>query len=458
MASPDDYAKKTNQHLSNKLKLKILFLILLTNILTAYIFRNPSSAMSLVGLSHTETTITNTEQQHADPNGTSLSDDLQITQAHLQETRTRISELHEKLSTSNKMIQSLQDQLQSSQVTRSREEDGHNGDNSSGSELADVRSLPDEVKLSIGVQKLPLGRNPRAGSDEIYPSFGAACLRFKDELVQYLQYNVGGECPVDDDLVQRLMMKGCEPLPKRRCHPKSPKGYVDPTPYPKSLWSTPSDTSIVWDSYPCKSYQCLVDRRNQPGFPDCKDCFYLEGREKYRWLSDNGNLDYGIDQVLSTKPPGTIRIGVDIGGGTGSFAARMRERNITIVTTSMNFDGPFNSFISSRGLISMHVTISQRLPFFENTLDIVHSMHVLSNWIPDAVLEFTLFDIYRVLRPGGLFWLDRFFCYGSQLNQTYVPMIERVGFIKRRWNAGLKTDRGVKDEWYFSGLLEKPMS
>lgn len=159
------------------------------------------------------------------------------------------------------------------------------------------------------------------------------------------------------------------------------------------------------------------------------------------------------------KPLGTIRIGLDIGGGTGTFAARMRVRNVTIITTSLNQDGPFNSFIASRGLIPMHISVSQRLPFFENTLDIVHSMHVLSNWIPDSMLEFTLYDIYRVLRPGGIFWLDRFFCFGSQLNETYVPMLDRIGFKKLRWNVGMKLDRGVKkNEWYFSAVLEKPMT
>uniref|UniRef100_A0A2N9HBV1 Methyltransferase type 11 domain-containing protein n=1 Tax=Fagus sylvatica TaxID=28930 RepID=A0A2N9HBV1_FAGSY len=183
------------------------------------------------------------------------------------------------------------------------------------------------------------------------------------------------------------------------------------------------------------------------------------GREKSRWLFDNGGLDYGIDYVLNTKPRGTIRIGLDIGGGTATFAARMRERNVTIITSTMNLDGPFNSFIASRGLISIHVSVSQRLPFFENTLDIVHSMHILSNWIPNAVLEFTLYDIYRVLRPGGLFWLDHFFCLGSQLNNTYSPMLDRIGFKKLRWNSGRKLDRGVhKNEWYFSALLEKPMN
>ncbi|MBA0867981.1 hypothetical protein Goshw_006878, partial [Gossypium schwendimanii] len=119
----------------------------------------------------------------------------------------------------------------------------------------------------------------------------------------------------------------------------------------------------------------------------------------------------------------------------------------------MNLDGPFNSFIASRGLIPIHVSISQRLPLFENTLDIVHSMHILSNWIPDAMLEFALYDIYRVLRPRGLFWLDHFFCQGPQLNQTYAPMFDRIGFTKLRWNVGKKVDRGVdKNEWYLSAI------
>lgn len=94
-----------------------------------------------------------------------------------------------------------------------------------------------------------------------------------------------------------------------------------------------------------------------------------------------GSMDYSVDEALNLKEK-KIRIGLDIGGGTGTFAVRMRERNVTIITTSMNLNGPFNSFIASRGVIPMYITITQRLPFFENTLDIVHSMHVLSNWIP----------------------------------------------------------------------------
>ncbi|XVE89344.1 hypothetical protein DITRI_Ditri19aG0194400 [Diplodiscus trichospermus] len=218
------------------------------------------------------------------------------------------------------------------------------------------------------------------------------------------------------------MLKGCEPLPGRRCHPKSPLGYVEPTPFPDSLWAIPPDSSIIWGPYACKSYHCLIDPKKFAGHSDCKDHFDLHGREKRRWVYDRG-VDYGIDQVLRTKPAGTIRIGLDIG-----------------------------SFIAARGLIPLQVSISQRLPFFDNTLDIVHSMHVLSNWIPDAMLELSLYDIYRVLRPGGLFWLDHFFCHGLQLNQTYAPLLDRIGFKKLRWNFRKKHDRGFdKNECQVSG-------
>ncbi|KAK4854254.1 hypothetical protein QYF36_021174 [Acer negundo] len=55
----------------------------------------------------------------------------------------------------------------------------------------------------------------------------------------------------------------------------------------------------------------------------------------------------------------TLEVDLDI------FAARMRKGNVSIVTSSTNPDDQFNSCISSRG---------QRLPFFENMLDIVNLM------------------------------------------------------------------------------------
>lgn len=444
MGSEDSIPRKQAcQQFQITYKLKILFLIVATNLLTIYIFTTPHSHFD-----HPLSRISQLPFWDTKP----LLLKLSSTQDQLTESHSQIADLQSQLKSAHDLLEKLLDHLAR---LNGAESDTDLSTTTTYDNLLD--DLHDEARLAIGPHALPLGNTPRIGS-AIYASIGGGCLKHKQDLAKYMSYDVGGECPADDVFAQTLMLKGCEPLPRRRCHPRSPANYADPAPLPGSLWATPPDTSITWDPYTCKNYTCLIERKKFPGSYDCKDCFDLQGREKTRWLSDNGGLDFGMDEVLAAKPPGSIRIGLDVGGGSGTFAARMRERNVTIVTTSMNFDGPFNSFIASRGLIPMHVSISQRFPFFENTLDIVHSMHVLSNWIPDPMLEYALYDIYRVLRPGGLFWLDRFFCFGAQLNATYVPLFERIGFRRLRWNTGMKLDRGIqKNEWYFSALLEKPM-
>ena len=319
---------------------------------------------------------------------------------------------------------------------------------------------PEFLAFTSG-QLLPFGVNINFDSDTIYPPVGKACTQFPKELNTFMSYKFNGSCPDDELLAQKLLLKGCEPLPRRRCRPAAPSKYVEPYPLPTSLWTTPSDNSIVWTAYTCKNYDCLVNRKyREKGFSDCKDCFDLQGAEKSRWTSSKGGgVDFSIDEVLATKKPGTIRIGLDIGGGVATFAIRMMKRNITIVTTSMNLNGPFNNFIASRGVVPLYISISQRLPFFDNTLDIVHSMHVLSNWIPTTLMHFLMFDIYRVLRPGGLFWLDHFFCVEEQFEQVYKPLIESIGFKKLKWVVGKKLDRGPeRREMYLSALLEKPLN
>ncbi|GLJ49104.1 hypothetical protein SUGI_1035930 [Cryptomeria japonica] len=315
-------------------------------------------------------------------------------------------------------------------------------------------AMPRELMEFISPKKLPRGYTPNIGSDTIYPSVGQACALLKDDLDQYMDYKPGELCPEDEVLAQKLLLRGCEPLPRRRCIPHTSPNYKEPYPFPQSMWTTPPNSSVVWTAYTCKDYACLIDRKNHPGIEDCKDCFDLQYREKSRWLGPGGSIDFTVDEVLALKK-GTIRIGLDIGGGTATFAVRMRERNVTIVTTSMNFNGPFNNFIASRGVVPLYITITQRLPFFDNTLDIVHSMHVLSNWIPTRLLEFILYDIYRILRPGGVFWLDHFFCTEKE-TEIYVPMIANLGFRKLKWSVGSKNDRGAK-EVYISALLEKPL-
>ncbi|GAB2296632.1 hypothetical protein Dimus_030742 [Dionaea muscipula] len=318
---------------------------------------------------------------------------------------------------------------------------------------------PEFVAFAYG-QKLPFGYNRRFDSDTMYSPVGRACSFYKDDIRKYMNYNVNGSCPDDESLTQKLLVKGCEPLPRRRCRPAAATVYDEPVPFPACQWTTPPDSSVVWTAHTCKNYTCLVNRRFAKGSDDCKDCFDLQGRELVRWLprERKSELEFTIEEVLAMKKPGTIRIGLDIGGGAGTFAVRMMGKNVTIVTTSMNFNAPFNNFIASRGVIPLFITISQRLPFFENTLDIVHSMHVISNWIPTTSLEFLLYDIYRVLRPGGIFWLDHFFCRLDQWQDVYKPLIQSIGFIPLKWIEGRKLDKPEHIEIYLSAVLEKPLT
>ncbi|XP_042396545.1 probable methyltransferase At1g29790 [Zingiber officinale] len=323
-------------------------------------------------------------------------------------------------------------------------------------------ALPPEFVAFTSAQTLPFGHNRNMGSDTIYPPGGLACPLFPDDLAAFMSYPVNGSCPDDEPLSQRLLLRGCEPLPRRRCRPAAPSDPAPPLPFPASLWSLPPDRSIHWSPYSCKSFACLLNRRHSPSFDDCKDCFdILDGsRERGRWVKPSGDnpLDFSIDEVLAAADPlGSIRIGLDIGGGSGTFAVRMREHNVTVVSSTINLNGPFSSFMAARGVVPLYLSVSQRLPFFDNTLDLVHSMHVLSNWIPTTLLHFIFFDVYRVLRPGGLFWLDHFFFAEPQM-AAYVSLIDSVGFGRVKWEVGRKLDRGTElGEMYLSALLQKPL-
>ncbi|KAL9424513.1 hypothetical protein AB3S75_031604 [Citrus x aurantiifolia] len=113
------------------------------------------------------------------------------------------------------------------------------------------------------------------------------------------------------------------------------------------------------------------------------------------------SAEFTIDEVLRSKP-GEIQIGLDFSPTTGTFAAMMRERNVTIVPATLNLEAPFN----------------------EN------------------------------LRPKGLLWVDRFFCTkdGTKL---YLDEFSRLGYKKLIWRIVPKTDQRA-DELFFSAILEKP--
>lgn len=311
--------------------------------------------------------------------------------------------------------------------------------------------VTEEIRKYITPKENRVGKINLYGVDKVYNTIGHACVLHKKDLEQYMDYDIGSYCGDDWNLAQKLMLNGCDPLPRRRCLTRASKVYQRPYPINESLWRMPDHRNVMWGNYHCRDFECLSSKNPKRGYSKCTGCFEM-GKEKLKWVLSNKSLpvEFLISDVLGIKPR-EVRIGLDYGIGTGTFAARMREQNVTIVSTAMNLGAPFNEMIALRGLVPLYVTLNQRLPFFDNTMDLVHTSGFMDGWIDLLLLDFILYDWDRILRPGGLLWIDRFFCNRKDLDD-YMYMFLQLRYRKHKWVISPKS----KDEVYLSALLEKP--
>lgn len=310
--------------------------------------------------------------------------------------------------------------------------------------------VTEEIKKYITPKENRVGKKNIYGSEKIYNTIGHGCVSMKEQLQTYMDYDIGSFCKDDWNVAQNLMIKGCDPLPRRRCLTRASKLYQKPYPINESLWRIPDGRNVRWSNYLCRNFECLSSKNPKRGYSKCTGCFEME-KEKLKWVTNTSlPTDFLIKDALGVKP-GEIRIGLDFGIGTGTFAARMREHNVTIVTTALNLGAPFNEMIALRGLIPLYVTLNQRLPFFDNTMDLIHTTGFMDGWIDLQLMDFILFDWDRILRPGGLLWIDRFFCNRKDLDD-YMYMFLQFRYKKHKWAISPKS----KDEVFLSALLEKP--
>ncbi|KAE8673331.1 double-stranded DNA-binding family protein [Hibiscus syriacus] len=220
------------------------------------------------------------------------------------------------------------------------------------------------------------------------------------------------------------------PASRRRCFsktPSKPPSSLPLTPFPTSL----PDSGVIWNKYSCKSFACLL--QNNPTSFDLN-------AQRSSLLKYTSELDLPISQFvqLAKSANSAIRLGIDIGGGTGTFAAVMKKSyNVTMLTTTMNVNAPYNEAVALRGLVPLHVPLQQRFPVFDGTMDLVRCGRAVNRWIPVSVMEFMFYDVDRVLRAAG-----------------------KLGYKKVKWAVANKTDpSGLKHgEVYLTALLQKPVS
>eukprot|EP00897_Mesotaenium_endlicherianum_P005836 jgi/Mesen1/5280/ME000263S04390 len=337
-------------------------------------------------------------------------------------------------------------------------------DNAGGAaELAklqeEIATLKVRERLRVTCQLATAGGDPAlapsaAGRDSY------ACSATAEDLAQYLNYTARGDCPNDWYFTQSLIFeKSCFALPKRRCRAPAAARAAEPEPFPASLWSLAAlkNENVRWDLHHCKSYECINTRK----LGDCRNCFNLT-LEAMRWvIPKRGTIE--IEEVVRMKKGG-LRIGLDAGGGTGSFAAKMAAFNVTIITTAMDTETlwdvraglPYMETIALRGLLPLHLPHKARLPFFDGTLDLVHTVNSIKYF---TLLDFEelLFDWDRVLRPGGIIWFELFYASVGEM-PLYVAVLDLLGYERLYWNFAPKTDAGEREgvNVYLNCVLEKP--
>ncbi|CAN1323133.1 Probable methyltransferase At1g29790 [Linum perenne] len=326
-----------------------------------------------------------------------------------------------------------------------------------GYETIDISrpNIASELKLYLQHHLLPLGKDSRTGITEMVASVGHSCDKSADLLSQYMNYKVSAPCPDDWNLAQKLILRGCEPLPRRRCFAKFvPKVGLLLKPFPVSLWNSVSDKVASWSGLACKGFECLSKKKLSR---QCVGCFDLSnnGNENLKYVKAKWKNDFVIDDVLGLGSGG-IRTGFDIAGGSGTFAARMAERNVTVITNTLNIDAPFSEFVAARGLFPLYLSLDHRFPFYDNVFDLIHTSSELDVGSKPEKLEFLMFDIDRVLRAGGLFWLDNFYCANDDKKRVVTRLIEKFGYKKLKWVVGDKVDAAGKSEIYLSAVLQKP--
>ena len=276
------------------------------------------------------------------------------------------------------------------------------------------------------------------------------CTASEAQLRDFVKYDSHNECPDDWPTAQKLMWQDqCHTLPIRTCFSVMPERYQEPNPFPEALWKLPEDRNVMWQHYECSSFECLQNRERS--FPDCHHCFHLD-RNPQSKQDDGQSAGLDIAGVLALKKGG-IRLGLDVGGGTGSFAAEMALHNVTILTTGYNAGAPYLETMALRGMIGINLPHTARLPFFDNSLDLIHTGDSVHNLSPKS-FGLMLYDWDRVLRPGGIIWIEKF-AQAFDVMPEYAYRIESFQYVQHFWLIEELVEKG-KHWRRLITVLEKP--
>ncbi|KAL3650292.1 hypothetical protein CASFOL_006695 [Castilleja foliolosa] len=246
------------------------------------------------------------------------------------------------------------------------------------------------------------------------------------------------------------------PDPGPRCLVPLPRGYKVPVPWPKSrdmvrsfiLWC------IWYDNAP---HPQLVEYKKEQHWVVKSDDYFVfpGGGTQFK----NG-VNYYIDSIGKMLPViewgKKTRVVLDVGCGVASFGGALLDRDVITMSFAPK-DGHEAQiqFALERGIPAMLSVIgTQKLPFPDNSFDLVHCARCRVHWHGDGGKR--LIEINRILRPGGYFvWSARPVYLKDEKHlsvwKSVVALSESIC-----WSIVAKTD----GDSYHAGLVifRKPIS
>ncbi|CAD6205403.1 unnamed protein product [Miscanthus lutarioriparius] len=263
----------------------------------------------------------------------------------------------------------------------------------------------------------------------------SACSAHPDLLHRYMSYTPFAPCPDDAlSLAEPLLLRGCHPLPRRRCFSPTASASASKL-LPTDPFAPLPDAAVRWPKEgKCKSFSCLPPSLG----------FDVARTEAARFLRARGAL--GPDGAAAAAA------GLAELGGVHPARARHRRRHGHAGGAAQearqchgadDHNEPGRALLGSdRGAWGGPAARAAAAAVPGGRRD--HGR--------EAALEFLWYDTDRVLRPGGLLWVDHFWCRRSNLEGVYAAMLRRLGYKTIKWVAADKSIAGGgnsgKDEDY----------
>ncbi|XP_027337557.1 probable methyltransferase PMT23 [Abrus precatorius] len=185
------------------------------------------------------------------------------------------------------------------------------------------------------------------------------------------------------------------PDPTPRCLVPLPKGYKVPVPWPKSR-------DMIWyDNVP---HPKLVEYK--------KEQHWVVKSGEYLVFPGGGTqfkegVNHYIEFIQKTLPAiqwgKNIRVVLDVGCGVASFGGYLLDNNVITMSFAPKDEHEAQiQFALERGIpATLSVIGTQKLTFPDNGFDLIHCARCRVHWDADGGKP--LFELNRILRPGGFF-------------------------------------------------------